>query len=286
MRAPRQKYVRAVAAGAIALSMTTTASVPSALVVGLLVVAAAYGAYRLGWFDAFLNVIAPGSAAAAGSKKGSSTPRGSGGGTTAPGRKRVKDRYVVFEGGAPGEATCCGCDHYDPNEFPAANRVAGDGCKVRVDACALVGGGLPGAAPPCHTVASLCKSKVVPSQLVGNKVKHWGDGQTDMTCALQERCGGGCGGWGDSYTKNYMRSITIPEGLALEVNKGSTCALRSAWWTVCMNGSSGCRWEQDVYQNDPGLQFSVAPGYELQCGATTHQGPPSPAPAQTTITPR
>ena len=161
---------------------------------------------------------------------------------------------VIFEGGK-GEATYWGCDHFSVDKFPKGNRVGTDKCKVQIDPCKLITK-TANDAPQCHTVDSLCSSKIVPSQKLGGKEQ----------CFLTEKS------W--SHTKRYMKGIQLPKGMSLDVNKGDECKEASEHSAVCsMGGGPQCRWSQHTYQKNPGLQFGLAPGFELTCDGTTHRGP-------------
>lgn len=130
-----------------------------------------------------------------------------------------------------------------------------DFCKAKVDPCKLVGKTLD-AAPVCHTVASLCKKGSGDSSIV-----PWVNARI---CTLQER------GALDHAGIDKMKGVQIPQGITLDVNKNGKCNANE-FSKVC-TASEGCTWKSSDYYADVGMQFGVAPGYKLTCGAKTHYG--------------
>ena len=165
--------------------------------------------------------------------------------------------HVVFDGAAgnPGKA---GCHWFLTSDFPTQNVVDGSKCKVRVDPCKLVGQSLD-AAPQCHTVETLCKSKTVPIVTLGTK------SSPSNQCFLQEKAGGGT-------PVNNLAGVRVPEGVSLDVNSGSACGKTSLFSKQC-GATSGCSYAPTDYHLDAGFQFGVAPGYKLTCNGTTTYGP-------------
>lgn len=155
--------------------------------------------------------------------------------------------HVVFEG-ARGGLGKAGCDWFDASKFPEANRVrGGNECTVQVDPCKLVGTTLD-ASPVCHTVQSLCKSGVVPSQKIGGHSQ----------CVLQER-----GALDHAGTDNLAR-LQVPEGISVDVRAGG-CDGKSVFSKVCTS-SRGCAWTPSHHSGAYGMQFGVAPAYRATCG--------------------
>ena len=148
---------------------------------------------------------------------------------------------VIFEGAQAniGKMSCA-------NVGPGA-------CSVKVDPCKLVHETLDATPTPvCHTIEGLCAKKVVP---------WYGD-----VCSLQER------GALDNFGENFVQSVSVPQGITLDVNAARACDGPSEYSNVCTR-AGGCTFSQAVYQRDVGLQFGISPGFQLKCGQTVHTGP-------------
>ena len=165
--------------------------------------------------------------------------------------------HVVFDG-AEGNVGKAGCHWFLASDFPVENRLDGSKCKVQVDPCKLVGQSLD-AAPECHTVETLCKSKTVPVVNLGTK------SSPQDQCFLQEKAGGGT-------PVNNLAGVRVPEGISLDVNSGSACGKTSLFSKQC-NATSGCAYAPTNFHLDAGFQFGVAPGYKLTCDGKTTYGP-------------
>ena len=165
---------------------------------------------------------------------------------------------VVFKGGQANIGKVS-CQNYAIAPKDADQYADDDSCKLKVDPCKLVGTSLD-ASPVCHTVASLCGASA------GAGIVPWID--NDTFCFLKEA---GSGGAADS--NNFMAGITIPEGISLDVNKNKQCSGASEYSKQCTD-SGGCDWNQSVWQSEVGLQFGIAPGYQLKCDGKVRYGPP------------
>jgi hypothetical protein len=241
--------------------------------------AVAYAAWRLGLLNPLLAAIgtngaqrgadAPNSPDDQSSARDDATQRASppnvGSSAAPPPKGKPVVGSVIFEGGSGGEATCCGCGLIDPKHYPAASKVRDDPCRARVDVCELVTDLALDDAPKCHTVKSLCASKVVPSGPAGSN--------GSALCMLQEHCGGGCGGAGDRQ-QDYMVSVTLPEGVILDAKKKADCTGNSVYSEACTD-PNGCTWRRGTWQDANGMQFGVAPGYEVACHGRVIRGPSS-----------
>ena len=121
-----------------------------------------------------------------------------------------------------------------------------------MDACKLIGKTLDGASQ-CHTVTSLCGTSA------GAGLVPW---PTKQLCSLQER------GWTNSAGINKPKP-QVPEGIALDVHKDTSYRRprrrRSA-------PPRRCTWSQPDAYTDYGMQFSLAPGYQITCDGTTQYG--------------
>lgn len=177
---------------------------------------------------------------------------------------------VIFEGGAHNEACGCSCSKLSASDFPVENRVGTSNCQVQVDPCDLVeGASLVDGSPKCHTVGSLCTSKLVPSAKSDQLFDHNFD-----LCVLQESVGSHCS-WGctQNSVDTYLASVTLPEGIQMTATSSDKCAGASVWQKACTT-ADGCKWSRDTYQDDDGMQFGVAPGYQITCKGKTIQGEP------------
>ena len=173
---------------------------------------------------------------------------------------------VIFEGAPPAAARkSCASEYMSSKASEKVRKEAEtkweglDFCKAKVDPCKLVGKTLD-AAPKCHTVASLCKQ--TKKKGVESSIVPW---PNKRICTLQER------GALDHAGIDKMKGVQIPEGIQLDVNKSAKCSASSEFSKVC-TASQGCSWTSPDYYADVGMQFSVAPGYKLTCGKTTHYG--------------
>ena len=229
---------------------------PSLLVITAVLAALAYAAYRFNLIPKSV-LRAVGFAGGDAADDAADATADAAGGPATETRRRDGTPVtgdVVFAS-APAEAAKAGCNWFVASKIPESNRIEQDNCKARVDPCKLVGKAL-NAAPVCHSVKSLCAQKLVPSQEIGSN---------DM-CMLEER------GATDSAGTNRMSSIHVPTGITLDVNGGSACQKASTYSKTCRS-LSGCLWNSSDYSSDPGLQFGIAPGYQLTCGGSTLYGP-------------
>ena len=230
-----------------------------ALLLLVIVAVAGYMAWRLGWLDPLLAVVAnkplPSSSAPAAAAKL--------GGPVEAAAKAVNGS-VVFEGGSGGNASCCGCGLIDPKHYPSTQKMGSDPCRARVDPCALVTDRSIDGSPKCHTIGSLCSEKVVPSGPAGSN--------GSPLCMLQEHCGGGCGGIGDS-DYDYMASVEVPEGISLDAKHDAKCGGGGSAYSKACTDPAGCKWTRTTYQDSEGMQFGVAPGYQITCKGRVIRGP-------------
>ena len=186
----------------------------------------------------------------------------------APAYKDVKGR-VIFQGGGNEETWCCSCSHGTFEQIPKDQRVGNDKCKVGVDPCKLVNvTTIADAQPKCHNVDSLCDDKIVPTTNTGD--------QGGKNCVIKELCGWGCGGFQTNERKHYLQSVTLPEGIQMAVLEHGDCTGRANHNFVCDGTQPHCRWDRQRFQGGDGMEFGVAPGYQLKCGTTLVQGAPPP----------
>ena len=157
---------------------------------------------------------------------------------------------VVFHSGK-GEVGCCGCNDIDDSKFPTGSSQ----CRAEVDPCDLLSSDVDD--PKCLTPAGLCQSGVVPAGPMGH-------GYRAPLCAIQEVCGGGCGGWGSGHHRQNLSSIRIPQGISLEANRSSDCGGTAAWSKACTD-PNGCVYDRGNWHDNNGLRFGLAPGYQLKC---------------------
>lgn len=227
-------------------SVTRHSSIHSVFLLLLILGVVLYVAYQLKAFPArWLQMIGVGSV-----KNDQRRDRISSSTTSPTGSDQVVLKpvtgSVVFDGGTA-DIGKVSCNNY------------GSGCKIKVDACKLIGDSLDGS-PTCHNVKSLCGKRA------GDGVLPWIDNKT--FCSMQE-----AGANGESDRNVYLSGITIPEGITLDVNKSTACDSRSEFSKQC-DTAAGCTWTQARYQNDHGLQFGVSPGYQLKCDTRVIKGPP------------